>query len=135
MRGVGSARQEAAGLFIGGHCIKTWSCSQGACALSSAEAEFYAMVEAVCRAGRLRSPAKELGYKSLSEVVGLGADSSAAKSFVRRRGPGKKRHIEVRNLWLQKDLTEGRLVVKKVVGVENPADLMTKVMNMADVVD
>ena len=34
---------------IGGHCIKTWSATQGAYALSSAEAELYAMVEEVTR--------------------------------------------------------------------------------------
>ena len=33
--------------MLGKHCIKTWCASQGALALSSAEAEFYAMVEAV----------------------------------------------------------------------------------------
>ena len=35
--------------MVGGHCIKTWSSTQGAVALSSAEAEFYAMIEAVIR--------------------------------------------------------------------------------------
>merc|ERR1712046_163593 len=33
--------------MLGNHCIKTWSASQGPYALSSAEAEFYAMIEAV----------------------------------------------------------------------------------------
>ena len=36
--------------MIGNHTIKTWSASQGAYALSSAEAEFYSMIEAVTRA-------------------------------------------------------------------------------------
>ena len=36
--------------MLGGHCIKTWSATQGAYALSSAEAELYGMVEAVTRA-------------------------------------------------------------------------------------
>ena len=31
--------------MLGKHCIKTWSASQGAVALSSAEAEFYGMIE------------------------------------------------------------------------------------------
>ena len=35
--------------MIGAHLIKSWSVSQGAYALSSAEAELYAMVEAVTR--------------------------------------------------------------------------------------
>ena len=58
---------------IGVRCITAWSCSQGAYALSSAEAELYAMVEAVSRAKGLRSIARELGYRSLSETVVLGA--------------------------------------------------------------
>ena len=36
--------------MLGNHCIKTWCGSQGAFALSSAEARFYAMFEAVTRA-------------------------------------------------------------------------------------
>eukprot|EP00973_Karenia_brevis_P081388 11280977-Karenia_brevis.AAC.1 len=68
------------------HCIKTWSASQGACALSSAEAELCAMVEGVTRANGLLRLAKELGFEELSNVVKSGTDSSAAKSFVCRRG-------------------------------------------------
>ncbi len=35
--------------MFGKHCIKTWSSTQGALALSSAEAEYYSMVEGVIR--------------------------------------------------------------------------------------
>ena len=55
--------------FMGGHCIKTWSCTQGAFALSSAEAEFYAMIEAVVRSKGLNCLAKDLGFKNMSNVV------------------------------------------------------------------
>ena len=96
-------------------------------ALSSAEAEFYAMVEAVTRTKGLLTLAKELGWGELSVVVHLGTDSNAAKSFVNRRGLGKMRHLEIRDLWLQKEIREGRVVVHKVLGTENPADLMTKI--------
>ena len=72
--------------MMGRHCIKTWSSSQGAVALSSAEAEFYGMVEAVTRAKGLGSLARDLGFSNISSVVQLGTDSSAAKSFVCRRG-------------------------------------------------
>ena len=37
--------------MLGGHCTKTWAVTQGAWALSSAEAEFYALVEGVAREG------------------------------------------------------------------------------------
>ena len=75
--------------MLGSHCIKTWCATQGAYALSSAEAEFYAMIEAVTRAKGLLSLAAEMGFRGLSNVVHLGTDSSAAKSFVSRRGLGR----------------------------------------------
>ena len=65
----------------------------------SAEAELYAMVETVMRAKGLRSLAYEVGFRDLSNVVQLGNDSSAAKSSVWRRGLGKMRHLEFRDLW------------------------------------
>eukprot|EP00973_Karenia_brevis_P062590 8702460-Karenia_brevis.AAC.1 len=67
--------------MIGCHTIKTWSSTQGAYALSSAEAELYAMVDAVTRAKGLVSLAQEVGFRNLSNVIQLGTDSSAAKSF------------------------------------------------------
>ena len=134
MQKRGNPRLGGRGLW-GGHCIKTWSCTQGAVALSSAEAEFYAMIEAVVRSKGLASLARELGFRNVSNVVWLGTDSSAAKSFVCRRGLGKMRHIEIRDLWLQKEVREGRLKVNKVLGIENPADLMTKILSIREVED
>ena len=116
--------------MVGNHCIKTWSSSQGAIALSSAEAEFYAMVEAVTKAKGLLSLAQDLGLGIKSNVIELGTDSEAAKSFVNRRGLGKMRHIEVRDLWLQKEIADGKDEVVKVPGEDNPADLMTKILDL-----
>ena len=102
-------KSTSGGVFgIGDHCIKTWATTQQAVALSSAEAEFYAMIEGVTRAKGLLSLAVELGFKGLSNVVKLGTDNSAAKSFVSRRGLGKMRHLETRDLWLQKRLMMGK---------------------------
>ena len=64
--------------MLGKHSIKTWSASQGAIALSSAEAEFYAMIEDVLRAKGLLSLASQLGFNASSNVVKIGTDSSAA---------------------------------------------------------
>ena len=116
--------------MLGEHCIKTWSASQGAIALSSAEAEFYGMIEGVTRAKGLLSLARELGFEDLPIVVHLGTDSSAAKSFVSRRGLGRMRHLEIRDLWLQEEVREGKVVVNKILGTENPADLMTKILSL-----
>ena len=119
--------------MLGNHCIKTWSATQGAYALSSAEAEFYGMIEGVTRAKGLLSLANELGFKELSNVVHLGTDSSAAKSFVSRRGLGRMRHLEIRDLWLQKEVRDGKVEVSKIPGNQNPADLMTKCLGRADI--
>ena len=48
--------------MLGGHPIRTWSATQHAYALSSAEAELYAMVEGVTRAKGLCSLANDLGF-------------------------------------------------------------------------
>ena len=119
--------------MLGCHCIKTWCSSQGAYAMSSAEAEFYAMIEGVTRAKGLLSLASEMGFSGLSNVVHLGTDSSAAKSFVSRRGLGKMRHLEIRDLWLQKEVREGKVEVSKIRGDQNPADLMTKILGIKDI--
>ena len=63
----------------------------GAFALSSAEAELYGMVEAVTMAKGLVILAWEIGFRNLSNVIHLGTDSSAAKSFVCGKGLGKIR--------------------------------------------
>eukprot|EP00973_Karenia_brevis_P003913 539515-Karenia_brevis.AAC.1 len=62
------------------------------------------MVEGVARAKGLVSLAKELGFEEWSNLLKLGTDSSAAKSFVCRWGLGKMRHLEIRDLRLQKEV-------------------------------
>ena len=119
--------------MLGAHCIKTWSVTQRAHALSNAEAMFYAMIEAVIRAKGLRHLAVEVGFVDLENVVHIGTDSSAAKSFVGRQGLGKMKHLEIRDLWLQKEVHKGRVVVHKVLGTENPSDLGTKILNAAEI--
>ena len=76
---------------------------------------------------------RELGYVGLSSRMKLHVDSSAAKSFVSRRGLGKMKHLEIRDLWLQKEVREGKVLVGKVPGEENPADLMTKILTKSEI--
>ena len=76
---------------------------------------------------------KELGFKEVNLVVKALTDSSAAKSFVSRRGLGKMKHIEIRDLWLQEEVLKGKVKVFKVKGEENPADLMTKILSKGEI--
>ncbi len=133
---VGGKKSTSGGcVMLGRHCIKTWSSTQGAVALSSAEAEFYAMIEGVLRGKGLLSLARELGFEDVSQVINVFTDSAAAKSFVNRRGLGKMKHIEIRDLWLQQEVLKGSVKVFKVRGVENPADLMTKVLSKSEIIE
>eukprot|EP00973_Karenia_brevis_P053067 7377657-Karenia_brevis.AAC.1 len=43
------------------------------------------------------------------------------------------RHLEIRDLRLQKEPYDGKLVVEKIPLEENPADLMTKVLGVKDI--
>ena len=56
----------------------------------------------------------------------LYADSSAALAIAKRKGAGKMRHVNVNSLWIQERQDEKGLELRKVLGTENPADLMTK---------
>ena len=54
------------------------------------------------------------------------ADSSAALAIAKRKGAGKLRHINISCLWIQECLEEKQLELRKVLGANNPADMMTK---------
>eukprot|EP00973_Karenia_brevis_P046006 6372580-Karenia_brevis.AAC.1 len=45
------------------------------------------------------------------------------------------RHLEIRDLWLQKEIREGKLEVEKISGKEHPADLMTKILSIPEIKD
>ena len=52
--------------------------------------------------------------RGVANVAHLGTDSSSAKSFVSRRGLGKMRHVDIRDLWFQKKVREGKVLVHEV---------------------
>ena len=63
----------------------------------------------------------------------LSTDSSAAKAVANRRGLGKLRHVELKWLWVQDMVKEGRVKLKTVRGDENVADHLTKPKTRADI--
>ena len=100
--------------------------------MSSCEAEYYALVDGSSRALGLQAAAKELGIVAEDMVLIASTDSSAAKSYASRRGAGRIRHVEVKQLWLQQAVAEGRVRLHKVLGTENPADVLTKYKGLRD---
>ena len=117
-------------LMVGQHCVKTWSSNQSVIALSSGEAEFYAMVKGASELLGLMSLAKDL---NVSLEGDLRSDSSAAIGMVHRRGLGRVKHMHTQYLWIQEMLKCGDFTVHKESTHDNVADLMTKYLTRAKI--
>ena len=91
--------------------------------MSSAEAELIALVQCSAELFGVRSMLRDLGVESSGNVY---ADSSAALAIAKRKGAGNLRHINVSSLWVQECQDRKDLECRKVLGTENPADMMTK---------
>ena len=119
----------------GRHCLRTWSTTQGAIALSTAEAELYAMVDGVLKMKGIKSMLVELGLANDDDVIELQVDSAAGKSFISGRGLGKMRHVALRDLWIQQEVGEGKVRVVKIGGKTNPADVGTKFLSVTELAE
>ena len=109
--------------MIGTHLIKTYSRQQKQIALSSAEAQLYALVAASAEAMGLVAYAYDLGI-ALKPTVHT--DASAALGIAQRRGLGKVRHVRTQALWIQQAHADKTLGYCKVPGTDNPSDVLTK---------
>ncbi len=119
-----TSKSTSGGIVTAGeHTLKTYSRQQKVIALSSAEAELYAMVAASAETLAIIAYARDLGREMGGEVY---TDSSAALGITLRSGIGKVRHLRTQGLWVQETRATGRLSYKKVLGSKNPADVLTK---------
>ena len=105
--------------------VLTFSRTQKIVAQSSAEAELVAIYTAVQEAIGLKTLLAEIG---ITRKVSVYTDSSAARGFSYRRGLGKLKHIELKYLWIQDLIKSKDIEVNKIKGIENPADLFTKIL-------
>eukprot|EP00972_Heterocapsa_arctica_P104594 15415557-Heterocapsa_arctica.AAC.1 len=62
---------------------------------------------------------KDLG---ISATVNVGMGASAALGLINRQGLGNALHIKTQWLWIQQASREGRVLMNKIPGKENPAD-------------
>ena len=85
-------------LHFCGWAITTWSRRQSCVALSSAESELYALGSGAVEALRFATVLQEWGEPV---VPVLYSDSSRALHVVKKRGPGRMKHIALRMLALQ----------------------------------
>ena len=63
--------------------------------------------------------AEEMGWKMSVRAL---TDSSAAKKMTSRRDIGKLRHIELKYVWIQELIQDRRIAIKKINGLDIPAD-------------
>ena len=57
------------------------------------------------------------------------SDATAAIGICRRKGLGKIRHLATTDLWIQDQVRGKKIELLKVLGTENPADVLTKYVN------
>ena len=109
--------------MVGGCNIKHWSKTQPTIALSSGEAELNGIGAGIAQGLGVQSICRDLGYNYNLRVH---SDATAAIGIARRRGMGKIRHLDTTDLWVQEVVRSGRVELVKVLGSENPADVLTK---------
>ena len=84
-------------IMLGGCLLRTVSRTQPNIALSSAEAELYAMVMAASEGLGAKAMAADFGLQ-LSPF--LHVDASAAIGIAQRKGLGRIRHLDTQSLWI-----------------------------------
>ena len=119
-------------LYHGKHLLRSSSTTQKVPSLSSAEAELYALVKAASIGLGAKMVAKDLG---LQYGLVVHADSSAALAIAKRRGVGKIRHLAAPSAWLQAKVAAKELVVKKIDGKQNTADMGTKALPGSSIIN
>ena len=107
----------------GSHVLKTWSSTQATVSLSSAEAELYALVKGASQTLGMMSVGRDLGLDMHATVH---SDAAAALGIIQRQGVGKLRHIATQYLWIQERTRAEDFDIAKVLGDDNPADVLTK---------
>jgi hypothetical protein len=120
---VATRRSTSGGIIMrGSHVIKHWSRTQIPIALSSGEAELYALVKGSTETIGAKQLATDM---MMSQTGTLCTDSSAAKGTVSRIGSGRMKHIDANYLWVQEKCANGSLVYRKVPRDDNPSDCLT----------
>ena len=109
--------------MMGPHCVRHWSTTQTTIALSSGEAELHGIAKGMSHAIGMQSLCRDLGWQYKIRVH---SDATAAIGIARRRGLGKIRHLDVEDLWVQAKVRDKTIELVKVLGAENPADILTK---------
>ena len=113
-------------LFVNGTMVESCSKTQeGAPATSSGEAELRSLTQCCKSAVFIKNLCQEdFGLKV--DVPRVWCDSSAAIQAAKRLGVGKMRHVSVGHLYVREMVRSKQVIISKISGVHNPADILTK---------
>jgi hypothetical protein len=112
-------------IFVNGALVTSYSRTQPVPALSSGEAELYALGTGTCEGLLIQSLIRELPIDMEVEMT-VESDSSAAISSQLRGGLGRMKHVELRHMFMQQLVKEKRMKLRKIPGEDNSSDLGTK---------
>ncbi len=112
---------------FGNHLIDTSCAKQSVVALSSEEAEYYALTRGAAAGLVSVQVYKTIGFNQI--ILCMLTDSTAAKGIAGRSGSGKVKHLSIKELWLQDKVKSGELTIRKEPTATNWADLGTKALN------
>ena len=116
-------------MTLGGAVLASWSRTQKSVSLSSAEAEFYAIVTGATESIYIQTLLSELDYQV---GIRVRTDSSAAAAFAQKPGLGRLKHIQLREAFLKDLVSEGVIVLEKVRGTANCSNVLTKPVQAAE---
>lgn len=112
---------------LGRNTISWKSSLQKVVALSTTEAEYMSLTEAVKEAVWLKGLLEEFGYKQKS--VEIFCDSQSAIALSKNNVHHERtKHIDVRLHYIRDMITEGVIEVVKIATEKNPANIFTKVL-------
>ena len=117
-------------IMRGKHLLRHSATLQASVGLSSAEAEYYALVRGACFGLGMQSYYADWNIELRLRIY---SDSSSARAFAKRQGLGKQRHVMTRFLWIQERVRMKHFEIMCIDGKSNPADLMTKALTKSEI--
>jgi hypothetical protein len=121
---VVTRKSTSGGILTYGECyVSSWSRTQSCVALSSAEAEYYALLQGAQEGLKMKHLACEL---HIDATVILKSDSSAAKCAAEKRGTLHMKHLALKSLFLKELVATNMLSILKIGTQANAADMLTK---------
>ena len=126
--GCHQTRKSTTGFIIQflGTTIHFGSRTQAVVALSSAEAEFYAIGTGTQEGLYIRNFLQE-ALVNHKIIIKINTDSTAGKSMATRQGVSKRaKHIELKFMFIQQLVQDGIISIHKVPTKDNLADILTK---------